>query len=159
MTEVGFESSGGCGLGRRKRQWGRGSGHLLQIFGHSSKGHGIFCFEGNVEPHFQSDGNDDSQVTELASSTQHHATNQSYASIVSIAIDLSLPSTVLIQGLKLITFVVGESPKGSLGSAKDYVPTNTVKTGPDKTESLVVESVESAVVPEAVPESVGTWQP
>ncbi|KAJ1435331.1 RNA-binding domain superfamily [Sesbania bispinosa] len=86
--------------------------------------------EDTVEPHFQSNGNDDSQATELASSAQDDAPKQSYASIVKVQ-------------------------KGSLGSAKVYVPTNTVKTGPNKTESQVVEPVESAVVPEAVPESVG----
>lgn len=42
--------------------------------------------------------------------------------------------------------------KGSSGSAKVYVPTNTVK--PNKTESKVVESVESTAVPEAAPDSV-----
>lgn len=62
----------------------------------------------NVEPHFQSNGNDDSQATELASSAQE---KKSYASIVSIARNLSLTSTVVIKFSKLIRFVVGESPK------------------------------------------------
>ncbi|XP_061365973.1 nuclear transport factor 2-like [Gastrolobium bilobum] len=83
-----------------------------------------------VEPHFQSNGNDDSQATELASSAQEDAPKKSYASIVKVQ-------------------------KGSLGSAKVYVPTNTIKTGPNKTESQVVESVDSAAVHEAGPDSVG----
>jgi len=39
--------------------------------------------------------------------------------------------------------------KGSSGPTKIYVPTNTLKSGPNKTENLVVESVESDEVPEA----------
>lgn len=47
-------------------------------------------------------------------------------------------------------------PKGNLVSAKVYVPINTVKKGPNKVESQVVESGESAAVPEAAPDSVGS---
>lgn len=83
----------------------------------------------NVEPHFQSNGNDDSQATELASSAQDDAPKKSYASIVKVQ-------------------------KGSSVPTKVYVPTNTLKSGPNKTESKVVESVESTEVPEAALESV-----
>ncbi|KAG4399512.1 hypothetical protein GLYMA_08G246600v4 [Glycine max] len=85
--------------------------------------------EGNVESHFQSNGNDDSQATELASSAQDDAPKKSYASIVKVQ-------------------------KGSSVPTKVYVPTNTLKSGPNKTESKVVESVESTEVPEAALESV-----
>ncbi|KAK7273313.1 hypothetical protein RIF29_14362 [Crotalaria pallida] len=77
-----------------------------------------------VEPHFQANGNDDSQVTDVAASAQEDAPKKSYASIVKV-------------------------PKGSLGSAKVYVPTNTTKTGPNKAESQLIESEQSAAVPEA----------
>ncbi|XP_014497045.1 ras GTPase-activating protein-binding protein 1 isoform X2 [Vigna radiata var. radiata] len=80
--------------------------------------------EGNVETHFQSNGNDDSQATEVASLAQEDAPKQSYASIVKVQ-------------------------KGSSGPTKVYVPTNKLKSGPNKTENLVVESVESDEVPEA----------
>lgn len=82
-----------------------------------------------VEPHLQSNGNDDSQETELASSAQEDAPKKSYASIVKVQ-------------------------KGSLGSAKVYVPTNTIKTGPNKAERQLVESIESAAVPEAAADNV-----
>lgn len=85
--------------------------------------------EDSVEPHFQSNGNDDSQATKLASSAQEDAPKKSYASIVKVQ-------------------------KGSSGPTKVYVPTNTVKSGPNKTESQVIESVESAEVPEAALDSV-----
>ncbi|XP_020218429.1 ras GTPase-activating protein-binding protein 1 isoform X2 [Cajanus cajan] len=85
--------------------------------------------EDNVEPRFQSNGNDDSQATELASSAQEDAPKKSYASIVKVQ-------------------------KGSSGPTKVYVPTNTVKSGPNKTESQVTESVESAEVPDAALDSV-----
>lgn len=49
-----------------------------------------------VEPDFQSNGNDDSQATEITSSAQEDAPKKSYASIVSIAKNLSLANTVLI---------------------------------------------------------------
>lgn len=62
--------------------------------------------EDNVESHFQSNGNDDSQATEVASLAQEDAPKQSYASIVSIATNISLTTTVIIQCLKLIRFVV-----------------------------------------------------
>lgn len=39
-------------------------------------------------------------------------------------------------------------PKGSSEPSKVYVPTNTVKVVPMKTENQSVESVESAAVPE-----------
>ncbi|XP_047160371.1 nuclear transport factor 2-like isoform X1 [Vigna umbellata] len=80
--------------------------------------------EDNVESHFQSNGNDDSQATEVASLAQEDAPKQSYASIVKVQ-------------------------KGSSGPTKIYVPTNKLKSGPNKTENLVVESVESDEVPEA----------
>ncbi|WVZ04790.1 hypothetical protein V8G54_018136 [Vigna mungo] len=80
--------------------------------------------EGNVESHFQSNGNDDSQATEVASLAQEDAPKQSYASIVKVQ-------------------------KGSSGPTKVYVPTNKLKSGPNKTENLVVQSVESDEVPEA----------
>ncbi|KAK7340644.1 hypothetical protein VNO77_21353 [Canavalia gladiata] len=85
--------------------------------------------EDNVESHFQSNGTDDSQATEPASSVQEDAPKKSYASIVKVQ-------------------------KGSLGPAKVYVPTNIVKPGSNKTESQVVESVESAAVPETALDSV-----
>ncbi|RDX98760.1 Ras GTPase-activating protein-binding protein 1, partial [Mucuna pruriens] len=85
--------------------------------------------EDNVESHFQSNGNDDSQATELASSAQEDAPKQSYASIVKVQ-------------------------KGSPGPTKVYVPTNTVKPALNNTESQVIESVESAEVPEAALDSV-----
>ncbi|TKY65089.1 putative G3BP protein [Spatholobus suberectus] len=85
--------------------------------------------EDNVESHFQSNGNDDSQATELASSAQEDAPKQSYASIVKVQ-------------------------KGSSGPTKVYVPTNTVKSAPNKTEIQVIESVECAEVPEAALDSV-----
>lgn len=66
--------------------------------------------EGNVETHFQSNGNDDSQVTEVASLAQEDAPKQSYASIVSIAPSISLTTSVIIL-LKLIDLLLGESPK------------------------------------------------
>lgn len=71
----------------------------------------------NVEPHIQSNGNDNSQATEQASSAQVDAPKKSYASIVSIATSLSLASTVFIQSSKLIRFVVGESPKRDFGTS------------------------------------------
>lgn len=71
--------------------------------------------EDMVEHHLLSNGNDDFQETELASSAQADAPKKSYASIVSINIVLSLASTVLVQILKFIEFVVGESPKGEFG--------------------------------------------
>nr|ACU19575.1 unknown [Glycine max] len=80
----------------------------------------------NVEPHFQSNGNDDSQATELASSAQE---KKSYASIVKV------------------------QKEGSVAT-KVYVPTNTLKSGPNKTENKVVESVESTEVSEAALDSV-----
>ncbi|KAF7803087.1 putative G3BP-like protein isoform X1 [Senna tora] len=76
-----------------------------------------------VEPESQSNGNDASQATELASSTQEDIPKKSYASIVKVA-------------------------KGSAQSSKVYVPANTIKTVPKKTETKPVESVESAAVPE-----------
>ncbi|KAG4378083.1 hypothetical protein GLYMA_18G267400v4 [Glycine max] len=82
----------------------------------------------NVEPHFQSNGNDDSQATELASSAQE---KKSYASIVKV------------------------QKEGSVAT-KVYVPTNTLKSGPNKTENKVVESVESTEVSEAALDSVTT---
>ncbi|CAJ1833253.1 unnamed protein product [Sphenostylis stenocarpa] len=87
--------------------------------------------EDNVEPHFQSNGNDDSQATEVASLAQEDAPKQSYASIVKVQ-------------------------KGSSVPTKVYVPTNTLKSGPNKNESLVVESVESNEVPEAALDSVNS---
>ncbi|KRH57274.1 hypothetical protein GLYMA_05G051000v4 [Glycine max] len=80
----------------------------------------------NVEPHFQSNGNDDSQATELASSAQE---KKSYASIVKVQ-------------------------KEGLVATKVYVQTNTLKSGPNKTENKVVESVESTEVSEAALDSV-----
>lgn len=63
--------------------------------------------EDNVESHFQSNGNDDSQATEVDSLAQEDAPKQSYASIVSISTSISsLTTTVIIQSLKLISFVV-----------------------------------------------------
>ena len=44
--------------------------------------------------------------------------------------------------------------KGSSVPTKVYVTTNTLKSGPNKTESKVVESVESTEVPEAALERV-----
>lgn len=44
--------------------------------------------------------------------------------------------------------------KGSSGPTKVYVPTNTLKSGPNKTVRLVVESVESNEVPETALDSV-----
>ncbi|XP_027352618.1 ras GTPase-activating protein-binding protein 1-like [Abrus precatorius] len=85
--------------------------------------------EDNVESPFQSNGNDDSQATELASLAPEDAPKKSYASIVKVH-------------------------KGSLGPAKVYVPTNTIKPGPNKTESQVVETVEASAVPEASVDSV-----
>ncbi|KAK7295463.1 hypothetical protein RJT34_18372 [Clitoria ternatea] len=85
--------------------------------------------EDDMESHFQSNGNEDSQATELASSAQEDAPKQSYASIVKVQ-------------------------KGNVGPVKVYVPTNTVKSGPNKTESQVVEPVESAALPESTPDTV-----
>lgn len=48
-----------------------------------------------VEPGLQSNENDDSQAAEITSS-QEDAPKKSYASIVSIAINLSLLSTVFV---------------------------------------------------------------
>ncbi|KAL2329868.1 hypothetical protein Fmac_017449 [Flemingia macrophylla] len=83
----------------------------------------------NVEPHFESNGNDESQATELASSAQDDAPKKSYASIVKVQ-------------------------KGSSGPTKVYVATNIVKSGPNKTEIQVTEPVESADVPDAALDSV-----
>lgn len=66
--------------------------------------------EDNVESHFRSNGNDDSQATEVASLAQEDAPKQSYASIVSIATNSSLTTAVIIL-LKLIDLLLGESPK------------------------------------------------
>lgn len=44
--------------------------------------------------------------------------------------------------------------KGSSVPTKVYVPTNTLKSGSNKTESLVAEPVESNEVPEAASDSV-----
>ncbi|KAK8466217.1 hypothetical protein PHAVU_008G032800 [Phaseolus vulgaris] len=85
--------------------------------------------EDNVESHFQSNGNDDSQATEVDSLAQEDAPKQSYASIVKVQ-------------------------KGSSVPTKVYVPTNTLKSGSNKTESLVAEPVESSEVPEAASDSV-----
>lgn len=83
-----------------------------------------------AELDFQSNENDDSQAAEISSLSQEDAPKKSYASIVKV-------------------------PKGNLVSAKVYVPTNMVKKATNKTESQAVESVESAAVPEAAPDSVG----
>ncbi|KAI4346679.1 hypothetical protein L6164_007552 [Bauhinia variegata] len=87
------------------------------------------------ESHYQSNGNDVSQDTELVSSSaQEDAPKKSYASIVKV-------------------------PKGSSGSTKVYVPTNTVKAAPKKTENQSVEIEEPAAVPEAAPNSNGVSMP
>lgn len=44
--------------------------------------------------------------------------------------------------------------KGSSASAKVYVPTNTIKTGPNKAERQLVRSIESAAVPDAAADNV-----
>jgi hypothetical protein len=107
-----------------------------------------------VEPDIQSNENDDSQAAEITSS-QEDAPKKSYASIVSIAINLLLANTFLIQASKLISLLQVKVPKGKLASAKVYVPTNTVKKVANRTESQVVESAVSAAVPEAAPDSIG----
>jgi hypothetical protein len=110
--------------------------------------------ENIVEPDIQSNENDDSQPAEITSS-QEDAPKKSYASIVSIAINLLLANTFLIQASKLICLLQVKVPKGKLASAKVYVPTNTVKKVANRTESQIVESVVSAAVPEAAPDSIG----
>ncbi|KAJ7971072.1 ras GTPase-activating protein-binding protein 2-like [Quillaja saponaria] len=77
-----------------------------------------------VEPSSHSNGNDVPQAAELASSSaQDGAPKESYASIVKVT-------------------------KGSSGSTKVYVPTNTVKVAPKKTENQSFESAVSAADPE-----------
>lgn len=44
--------------------------------------------------------------------------------------------------------------KGSSGLTKVYVPTNSIKSGHNKTESPVIESIESAEVSEEALDSV-----
>lgn len=59
--------------------------------------------------------------------------------------------------MKLISLLQVKVLKGNLASAKVYVPTSTVKkaSNSNRTESQVIESVESAAVPEPAPDSVG----
>lgn len=52
--------------------------------------------EDTVEPDFQSNENVDSQAAEITSLSQEDAPKKSYASIVSIAINPSLPSPVFV---------------------------------------------------------------
>ncbi|KAI4352461.1 hypothetical protein L6164_006711 [Bauhinia variegata] len=88
-----------------------------------------------VESHSQSNGNDVSQDTELVSSSaQEDTPKKSYASIVKV-------------------------PKGSSGSTKVYVPTNTAKASPKKNENQSVEIVVPAAVPEAAPNTNGVSTP
>ncbi|CAK8540726.1 unnamed protein product [Lathyrus sativus] len=79
-----------------------------------------------VEADFQSNENDDSQEA----SSLEDAPKKSYASIVKVQ-------------------------KGNLVSAKVYVPTKNAKKAANRTESQVVEAIESVAVAEAVPDSVG----
>ncbi|CAL5191108.1 unnamed protein product [Lathyrus oleraceus] len=83
-----------------------------------------------VEADFQSNENDDSQEADFTSSSLEDAPKKSYASIVKVQ-------------------------KGNVVSAKVYVPTKNVKKAANRTESQVVEAIESVAVAEAVPDSVG----
>ncbi|KAJ7974306.1 ras GTPase-activating protein-binding protein 2-like [Quillaja saponaria] len=88
--------------------------------------------EAAMEPRSYSNWNDVPQAVELVSSSAEDDAPKTYASIVKVT-------------------------KGSAGSTKVYVPTNTVKVAPRKPENQSIESAVSAAVPEAAaPNSTGT---